>query len=188
MGELTEITKKKRKNKPGGGRPTDFDPIFIAQVKKLAQTGATEMEIADFFGVTVRTVQRWKFDYPKFCRAAKIGRELPDERVKQSLFQRACGFEHNSVKVAFDKEGKPLYAPYREYIPPDTGAAIFWLKNRLPAEFRDKIEATVNDGKPLLSIQVVQAIKLALGFDQEMAAAQAPPALEASVKSEFLPE
>jgi hypothetical protein len=25
---------------------------------------------------------------------------------------------------------KPVYAPYVEHVPPDTTAAIFWLKNR----------------------------------------------------------
>ena len=28
---------------------------------------------------------------------------------------------------------KPIYAPYFEHVPPDTTAAIFWLKNRDPA-------------------------------------------------------
>jgi len=32
---------------------------------------------------------------------------------------------------------KPVYSPYREHVPPDTTAAIFWLKNRDPAHWRD---------------------------------------------------
>jgi len=32
---------------------------------------------------------------------------------------------------------KPVYAPYIEHVPPDTTAAIFWLKNRKPAQWRD---------------------------------------------------
>jgi hypothetical protein len=32
---------------------------------------------------------------------------------------------------------KPIYAPYVEHVPPDTTAAIFWLKNRDPAHWRD---------------------------------------------------
>jgi hypothetical protein len=32
---------------------------------------------------------------------------------------------------------KSIYAPYVEHVPPDTTAAIFWLKNRDPAHWRD---------------------------------------------------
>ena len=32
---------------------------------------------------------------------------------------------------------KPVYAKYIEHIPPDTTAAIFWLKNRDPQHWRD---------------------------------------------------
>ena len=32
---------------------------------------------------------------------------------------------------------KPIYAKYIEQVPPDTTAAIFWLKNRDPQHWRD---------------------------------------------------
>jgi hypothetical protein len=33
---------------------------------------------------------------------------------------------------------KPVYAPYREHVPPDVTACIFWLKNRdLPNRFEN---------------------------------------------------
>lgn len=31
----------------------------------------------------------------------------------------------------------PVYLPYREHVPPDVTACIFWLKNRKPADWRD---------------------------------------------------
>jgi hypothetical protein len=42
--------------------------------------------------------------------------------------------------------------PYTERYPPDTAAAIFWLKNRQPKHWRDKVE-TVGD-KPQVNIQI----------------------------------
>ena len=35
---------------------------------------------------------------------------------------------------------KPVYAPFVEHAPPDPGAAFNWLKNRKPADWRDKQE------------------------------------------------
>jgi hypothetical protein len=34
-------------------------------------------------------------------------------------------------------EGKAVITPYVEHVPPDTTAAIFWLKNRRPQAWRD---------------------------------------------------
>jgi hypothetical protein len=131
-----------------GGRPTDYDPSFVAQAEKLALLGATDMEIADFFEVSVRTIQRWKNSYPEFCHSLKAGKEEADAKVERSLFQRATGFEHDSVKI-FCQEGQVIEAPFREYVVPDTTAAIFWLKNRQPAEWRDRMEHTGKDGEPM---------------------------------------
>jgi hypothetical protein len=46
---------------------------------------------------------------------------------------------------------EPVYAPYREQLPPDPSSAIFWLKNRRPEEWRDKVvsELTGKDGGPI---------------------------------------
>jgi hypothetical protein len=42
------------------GRPSDFLPEYPDQSAKLCRLGATDAEIADFFGKDERTVNRWK--------------------------------------------------------------------------------------------------------------------------------
>jgi hypothetical protein len=52
--------------------------------------------------------------------------------------ERANGYSYDAVKIFMPAGAKkPVYAPYREHVPPDTTAAIFWLKNRDPAHWRD---------------------------------------------------
>ena len=52
--------------------------------------------------------------------------------------ERANGYTYDAVKIFMPAGAKkPVYAPYREHVPPDTTAAIFWLKNRDPAHWRD---------------------------------------------------
>ena len=46
---------------------------------------------------------------------------------------------------------KPVYAPYVEHVPPDTTAAIFWLKNRDPAHWRDAWQLEHVAGKYVIS-------------------------------------
>lgn len=122
------------------GRPTEYKPAYVAQAKRLCELGLTEVEIADFFQVDDLTVYRWKAKYPEFCRAMKCGKELSDERVKRSLYHRAVGYTFSSEKI-FQYSGEIIRAKTREHLPPDTAACSLWLRNRLPAEWRDKVMA-----------------------------------------------
>lgn len=124
-----------------GGRPSLYEPAFAEQARKICELGATDQEIADFFEVDVRTIYRWKHDHGEFCQALKTGKEIADERVERSLYQKAIGYEQDEVKIFMPAgASEPVYAPFRAKIAPDTTAAIFWLKNRRGADWRDKTE------------------------------------------------
>ena len=127
-------------HKRRGGRPSDFEDEFVEQARKLAVLGATDIEIADILGVSVRTVYRWKASVPAFCQALKVGKAEADDRVERSLFSRANGYEHDEMDIRV-VNGEIVQTPIRKYYPPDTTAAIFWLKNRRPDLWREKVEA-----------------------------------------------
>lgn len=123
------------------GRPTSYKPDYAQQAEKLCLLGATDMEIADFFAVSLATVKNWKAAHPAFLAALKVGKAALDERVERSLYHRAVGYTFESEKV-FQYQGEIVRAQTREHVPPDTTAMIFWLKNRRPQDWRDvhKIE------------------------------------------------
>jgi hypothetical protein len=122
-------------------RPTKFKPEFAEQAQKLCRLGATDIDLADFFKVSDRTIYRWQTEHPEFCQALKVGKEAADDRIERSLYHKAAGYTFESVKIFMPSgSDKPVYAPYREHVPPDTTAAIFWLKNRRPGDWRDKTE------------------------------------------------
>jgi hypothetical protein len=54
------------------------------------------------------------------------------------------------VKILQDK-GVPIVVPFEQHYPPDTVACIFWLKNRRPDLWRDKVglEHTGPGGGPI---------------------------------------
>jgi hypothetical protein len=121
------------------GRPSGYDPDYARQVVSLTNLGATDKEIADFFEVDVRTIHRWKHDYPDFCHSIRVGKEVADDRVERSLYQKAIGYEQDEVKIFMPSGAdEPVYAQFVAKIPPDTTAAIFWLKNRRSQEWRDR--------------------------------------------------
>ena len=125
------------------GRPTDFRDEYVEQARKLAMLGATDREAAEFFDVAESTLYLWKHTHPAFSEALKVGKETADNRVEQSLYRRALGYSHDAVKM-HSVEGAVVTTPYVEHYPPDTTAAIFWLKNRRPDQWRDKTEQDVN--------------------------------------------
>lgn len=133
-------------------RPTKYKPEYVTQAAKLCALAATDQELADFFEVTVTTLNRWKISYPEFCASIKDAKEQADDRVERSLFQRATGYEQDEVKI-FMPGGKdaPVYAPYRAKIAPDTTACIFWLKNRRPDLWRDKTIVDVQNNPELMT-------------------------------------
>jgi hypothetical protein len=133
------------------GRPTEYKPEFAAQAEKLCALGATDMELAEFFGVTDRTIYRWKHSHDDFCQALKVGKDALDDRVERSLYQRAVGYSFNSEKI-FHFQGSITRADTVEHVPPDPGAAMSWLKNRRGGAWRDKQEVEHNIGADLAAV------------------------------------
>lgn len=133
-----------------GGRPTSFLPEYAREAAMLCKLGATDQELADFFDVTIRTINRWKVVHPEFAEALKRGKDVADERVEASLYHRAMGLEYEEAnpvklkKVTYDGDGKKVAEEERveivmvkKVIPADTTAAMFWLKNRRTEQWRD---------------------------------------------------
>ena len=77
---------------------------------------------------------------------------MADADVADRLYQRAMGFEHDSVEIKV-VDGGIVEVPVRKVYPPDATSAIFWLKNRQPDKWRDKTttELTGRDGKDLFA-------------------------------------
>ena len=111
------------------GRPSCYRESYQEQVYKLALLGATDKELADFFGVCEDTINEWKKVFPEFSESIKRGKIQADVEVAQKLFHRATGYTHPEEKI-FCHDGKIIRANTTKHYPPDTGAAFIWLKNR----------------------------------------------------------
>jgi hypothetical protein len=126
-------------------RPTKYKPEYAKQAEKLCKLGATDPELAKFFEVNESSIHKWKKDYPAFSKAIKSGKDLADANVAERLYQRAMGFEHPSEEIKVVSDGSGLGSSIErvkvtKVYPPDTTAAIFWLKNRQKDKWRDKHE------------------------------------------------
>lgn len=137
----------------GGGRASSFKPEYVEWAEKLAKLGATDAEIADAFDVSEQTVNNWKKAHVEFSLALKKGKTFADAEVASKLFHRATGYEHQDTDIRVI-DGQIVQTQIIKHYPPDTTAAIFWLKNRQPARWRDKPVESDPDDLPPMRVEV----------------------------------
>jgi hypothetical protein len=132
------------KKKSAAGRPTKFDPKRLEEIKNYCLLGARDQDLADFLGVSLSCIQKWKNEYPEFLHTIKEGKEIADAKVAQSLFHRAIGYEHDDVDIRTVSVGKGcseiVETPIVKKYPPDPTSMIFWLKNRNKENWRERQE------------------------------------------------
>lgn len=134
-------------------RRSKLTNITAATAATLARLGFTDEKLAAALGVARSTLSEWKRADPEFSSALKAAKSQADAKVIESLFQRAIGF----------------IGPDGSYFPPHPTAAIFYLKNRMPSEWRDtsRHEVSGPDGAPIQAAPMVQ-----LSDNQEQALAR----------------
>lgn len=160
--------KDQKRSKPG--RPTSYSVEYVEKARTLCELGATTPELAEFFKVNTRTVNRWMNEHPEFCHAVKVGKASADDRVERALYERANGYSHPEEKI-FCKDGMVTRVMTIKHYPPDPTACIFWLKNRKPDEYRERVEHTGADGGPIEFSNIERARRLAYILKQAAAEA-----------------
>jgi len=143
MSDTTKAKKPSKTKAPAEtrspGRPSKYEEQFADQARKLCLLGATDDDLASFFEVNVDTIHEWKKVRPEFSDSIKRGKQQADANVADRLYQRAMGYEHDDVHVS-NYQGEITLTPIRKVYAPDTGAAVFWLKNRQSKHWREKQE------------------------------------------------
>ena len=126
----------------------------------------TDKQIAESkIGINEATFCRWKNDFPQMVQALKRGKAPVDIKVENALLKRALGYEYEETTTEIediptnktDGNGNTIYKQKKHikktkrFIPPDTVAMIFWLKNRKPEQWKDKREQVVSTKDGMLS-------------------------------------
>jgi len=116
-------TKSENKPKHPGGRPTLYKEEYNEQARKLCLLGATDKELADFFGVNEDSVHEWKKVHPLFSESIRAGKEIADAEVADRLYKRALGYSHPDVDIRV-VSGEIIQTELVKHYPPDTGKAL----------------------------------------------------------------
>jgi hypothetical protein len=148
-----ELTESGRENK--GRPPVGYVPLYAEQVKELCLLGLTDEEIAPVFGISVRTLNRWKDIYPEFWQSMCSGKLVADAKVASSTYLSAIGghFIEEERPVSGGNGGTEIIT-IKKQVPPSYQAQSLWLRNRRPANWKEKVElsATFAVDKELLDL------------------------------------
>lgn len=151
------------------GRPTDYRPEYDAQAAKLCELGATNADLAHFFEVSERTIERWQVRNESFAIASRVGKEHADEKVKVAFYKLAKGYEYDEEYI--DKRG--VKQTRRVVVPPNAMAATKWLAVRGNKEFAEKTQvehsgaiATKFDPKDLTDEQMARYVAFMESLDE----------------------
>lgn len=115
-----------------------------------ARDGLTDAQIAENMGVHPMTLSKWKQKYDLINSALKKNKEIADREVENALKKSAEGydvFEEVWERQFNTKTGDfemVLTKKTKKHIAPSNTAQIFWLKNRRPQYWRDKVESHLN--------------------------------------------
>lgn len=107
-------------------------------------------------GVVRATLAEWKKKFPSLLDAIKKGKEVVDREVENAMLKRALGYEYDEVtqEPVTDKDTgiteMRVTKVVTKQIVPDVTAQIFWLKNRKPAEYRDKHDVEFKGELPVV--------------------------------------
>lgn len=160
------------------------DKDNLAILAAWARAGLTDEEIAEQIGIRRSTLSEWKKKYEEVGKALSTGKEYANRLVEDSLFKMTQGYEV-TVKKAFklkrteyDGQGRKTcekeeleYAEETEHVEPDIKAIMFWLRNRMPDDWKDKItpkdEGGVGTGVIVLTQTQVRELKDDVRKDEE---------------------
>ena len=113
-------------------------------IEGLARDGLTDDQIAQKIGIGTSTFYRWQEQFREFRDALKKGKAPVDIQVENALLKRALGYEYEETITEIEElaggHQKKHIRKVTKHCPPDTTAQIFWLKNRRPDRWRDKVE------------------------------------------------
>ena len=128
----------------------------LVLVEGWARDGLTDKQIANNLGISIQTFYTYKKEHLEFFESLKKGKEIVDYEVENALLKRALGYEYEekTYEDVYNKEldmyVEKLTKKVKKQVAPDTTALIFWLKNRKPNQWRDKVNVENENNKETL--------------------------------------
>jgi hypothetical protein len=130
--------------------PRKYVANMPEEVTRLARFGLSNVEIAEFFKISISTFEMYTREIPEIYEALQQGRLYDSMKVVDSLHKQALGYvvEETTIAEHMDRNGRirTLTSKSTKHVAPSVTAAIYLLKTRHGDKWMDivRTEATQN--------------------------------------------
>lgn len=148
--------------KSNAGAKIKYNDDFPLLAEGFARRGLSDMQIAAALGINKDTYYSYQKRYPEFLEAIKKGKAPVDIAVENALLKNALGFEYEEVHTEITKNGDKQNVKKKiitKKQPPNLGAQIFWLINRLPELWKQRKDEEQKDNMEEIKATLAEFVK-----------------------------
>ncbi len=134
-----------------------LEPEGLLKIEGWARDGLTDEQIANNIGISVSCLNNWKNKYVEILESLKKGKEVVDRQVENALLKRALGYEYTETTREYIPELDEMKTTKKvtKRVAPDITAQIFWLKNRKPDKWRDKLNRDCSSEDETEGVEII---------------------------------
>lgn len=111
----------------------------LLRIQGWAKDGLDNQQIAGNIGISRQTLYKWMKKNPHIENALRVGKDTADRQVENAMFKNAIGYDYEEEMITND--GRVVKV--KKHARANVNAQIFWLKNRKPEKWRDKVEQSI---------------------------------------------
>lgn len=108
-----------------------------SMLRYMMKRGVSDTEMCYQVGISPDTLRKWKRNNQEFVDDCMNWEKSAVSMIKRSLFDMAMGYER--VEKIFNNAGEQI-GTKTVHVPANFNAAKFYLCNKAPDEFKDRIE------------------------------------------------
>ena len=130
----------------------------LEKIKMLSLSGAGDKDIAEFIGISQKTLAKYKREFAEFKDAVEQ-KKNSDALVIKAFFKRACGYVAEEETTEFKGKKTPegevldelvIKKKTKKDVPPDLNAIKWWLENASCQTQSENEEITLEEAREMI--------------------------------------
>ena len=113
----------------------------LKAISEMISKRATQRQVAEYLGITEKTLIKLRKAHPKLNKAFQYGDEELKEKLVDAMYQRAVGFEYEETQTVIEetKSGtKKRITKYKKQSLPEITAIKYLLITKFGIEYNEK--------------------------------------------------
>lgn len=126
----------------------------LQRINEWVENGLSMKQLSQNMGISYSTLFEWQNNFPELSDTIKKGQRVVTEHVENALFNSATGYEYEEETSELMPDGEmKVVKKVKKSQAPNPTSMIFWLKNKNPEEWRDRVEVkNEHEGKIIIEM------------------------------------